>query len=110
MKHWKFWVISLAALLLFSGAHLTSAQDVLISEFMALNNSTLADPNGAYPDWIEIYNAGADEVDLGGWYLTDDSANLTKWRFPSIGLEGYGFLVVFASGTSQTSLASPLST
>jgi len=111
MKHWKFWVNSFAALLLFWEAHLTSAQDqVLISEFMALNNSTLADPNGAYPDWIEIYNAGANEVDLGGWYLTDDSANLTKWRFPSIGLEASGFLVVFASGTSQTNLASPLST
>ena len=33
-----------------------AASPVLISEFMALNNFTLADEDGSYTDWIEVYN------------------------------------------------------
>ena len=33
-----------------------SAQDVLLSEFVARNDSTLLDEDGEYPDWAEIHN------------------------------------------------------
>ncbi len=42
--------------------------DVLISEFMALNNTTLRDQDGQYSDWIELYNSGPDTVNLNGWF------------------------------------------
>jgi hypothetical protein len=45
----------------------------LITEFMAKNNSTLADEDGSFPDWIEIHNPEASAADLGGYYLTDDA-------------------------------------
>ena len=62
----------------------TSAEDrVVITEFMAINNSTLTNQYGAHPDWIELYNTGPASVNLDGWYLTDDPANLSKWRFPA---------------------------
>ncbi len=51
---------------------------VCISEFMAINNVTLADEDGAYSDWIELYNPGTNTVNLGGWYLANSAANLTK--------------------------------
>src|SRR6266436_6208375 len=103
MNFFKRWLGLLGLLILCWQAGPARAQDnVLITEFMAINDSTLADPNGAYADWIEIYNAGSNAVNLGGWYLTDNSTKLTKWRFPSVNLSGYGYLVVFASGTSQT--------
>ncbi|MEX2187019.1 MAG: lamin tail domain-containing protein, partial [Pirellulales bacterium] len=70
----------------------------VISEFMASNGSTLADSTGAYRDWIEIFNAGDEAVDLGGWHLTDNPGNLAKWTFPSVNLQAGEFLVVFASG------------
>jgi len=55
---------------------------VVINEFMALNNTTLEDPDepGEYPDWIEFFNNGTDPVNLGGMYLTDKLDNPTKWR------------------------------
>src|SRR5947199_8596403 len=110
MNNWKFLVNSIAALALILGGRLAAQDSVLISEFMAINDSTLADQTGAFPDWIELYNAGSNDVHLGGWCLTDDAARLTKWRFPAIDLPAYSFLVVFASGTSRTNVAAPLST
>lgn len=76
-------------------------EQVRISEFMASNNSVLADEDGAYSDWIEIHNNEVAPVDLGGWYLSDDANNLTKWQFPSVSLAADGYLVVFASGKDR---------
>lgn len=74
---------------------------VFISEFMAEDNRVLPDDSGDYPDWIEIYNSGASAVNLEGWFLTDDAANLSKWRFPSVPLAAYQHMVVFASGEDR---------
>lgn len=55
---------------------------ILINEWMAKNNTGIQDELGEYDDWIELYNAGPDAVDLGGRYLTDDLADRNKWRIP----------------------------
>ena len=56
---------------------------LVINEFMADNDSTIQDPCGTgYPDWIELYNAGANTVELGGMYLTDDMNDPTMWMIP----------------------------
>lgn len=35
-------------------------------------------------DWIELYNAAADDLTLGpGWYLSDDPGLLAKWMIPA---------------------------
>jgi hypothetical protein len=81
---------------------------VLISEFMASNGQTLADEDGEYPDWIELYNSGASSVNLDGWYLTDNASNLTKWRIPAVTIQSKGFLIVFASSKNRTDPAATL--
>ena len=73
-----------------------------ITEFMAANNSTLADGFGHYPDWIEIHNPAGTPQDLTGWYLTDNPAKPTKWRFPSASIPAGGYRVVFASKSDGT--------
>jgi len=57
---------------------------LFINEFMADNETTIVDPEepGEYADWIEIYNAGATPIDLGGMYLTDDINEPDKWMIP----------------------------
>jgi hypothetical protein len=35
-------------------------------------------------DWIEVRNTSAAAVSLSGWYLSDDAANLRKWRLPDV--------------------------
>jgi len=83
---------------------------VFISEFMAVNNTVLKDEDGAYSDWIELYNSGSNSVNLAGWYLSNQSTNLTQWRFPSTNLAAHGFLVVFASNKNRAVAGAPLHT
>ncbi|MCA9265151.1 MAG: CotH kinase family protein, partial [Planctomycetales bacterium] len=74
------------------------AGDVVISEFSASNRYAFTDSFGESSDWIELYNRGNESVNLDGWYLTDDSDDLTKWQLPEVELPAGGFLVVSASG------------
>ncbi len=83
---------------------------VILSEFMADNESTLADEDGTYSDWIEVYNTGASAVDLAGWALTGDPLHQALWGFPSTNLPPKGFLVVFASGKNRAVAGAPLHT
>jgi len=83
---------------------------VLISEFVASNQSGLRDDDDDRSDWIEIHNAGATVEDLTGWYLTDDDGELTKWQFPSVQLAPGEYLVVFASDKNRAIAGSPLHT
>ena len=48
-----------------------AAGTLVISEFMADNEGTVADGWGRYPDWIEIHNPTSQPVDLAGWQLRD---------------------------------------
>ncbi|MCS1409345.1 MAG: hypothetical protein M2R45_02525 [Verrucomicrobia subdivision 3 bacterium] len=81
-----------------SGAELPT---VVISEFMAANDSTLKDGAGEYSDWIELHNFGPDKVELTGCYLTDSRREPTKWVFPKMNLDAGAFLIIFASGASS---------
>ncbi|MDP6380305.1 MAG: lamin tail domain-containing protein, partial [Phycisphaerae bacterium] len=74
----------------------------LITEFMAINDTTLADENTDYSDWLEVHNAGDVSMNLDGWYLTDDAGDLTKWQFPSRTLNAGDYLVIFASDKDRT--------
>jgi len=56
---------------------------LVINEFMASNSSNEQDPQGQYEDWIEIHNYGADAINMGGMYLTDNLSAPTKWQIPN---------------------------
>lgn len=85
----------------------TTAEDAnltggpVITEFMAANSRGLEDDDLDRPDWIEIYNGQETAVNLEGWYLTNEPANLTKWKFPQISLNPLGYTYVFASGKNR---------
>ncbi len=56
---------------------------VVINEVLASNSHTNYDVDfGAYSDWIELYNPTGSEVDMEGWYLSDDPTDPGKWRIP----------------------------
>ena len=89
-------------LLLFLGTFACrGADDVLITEFMAVNNGPLTDEEGQFSDWIEIHYAGTSVVNSDGWYLTDRVSDQKQWRFPATNLPPNGYLVVFASGQNR---------
>ncbi|MFT6864102.1 MAG: hypothetical protein ACJAVK_002664, partial [Akkermansiaceae bacterium] len=68
-----------------------------ISEIVTIGNDSYRDEDEDTPDWLEIYNPTDAAVDLAGYHLTDDVADLVKWTFPSFQLPAGGSLVVFAS-------------
>jgi len=70
---------------------------------MASNATLLADIDfGNYTDWIELYNTTDQEIDLSGYYLSDDSANLNMWPFQSgTIIPAAGFILVYADGTGN---------
>lgn len=70
---------------------------LVINELCASNGSTIEDEFGESSDWIEIYNAGENTVNLAGYYLSDDPAEPTKWAFPAWELAPETWLLVFAS-------------
>ena len=77
------------------------SQHLVINEFVASNESSLQDEDGDYPDWIELYNSSNSQIDLAGYFLSDDLNNPKKWIFPSVPIESKKFLIVFASGKDK---------
>jgi len=71
---------------------------VFINEWMADNQTTLADPaDGDYEDWFEIQNPGDTTADLAGFFFGSSLTNKTQFQIP----EGYtipphGYLLVWA--------------
>jgi len=92
-----FIIICLGACSLLAGGG-----EVILSEFMAVNTSGLADEDGDDSDWIELSNISGTAVDLTGWHLTDGALTLDKWTFPGVTLNSGARLVVFASGKDRT--------
>jgi hypothetical protein len=78
--------------------HYSGGQNIKINEMMSSNAITLADKDGDFSDWIELYNAGSDDVPLEGWGLSDNKSNPFKWVFPKTTLAAKQYLVVRASG------------
>lgn len=107
-----FPAISIIAASLFAAPNLYAATltDAKISEFLADNDDGISDEDGDREDWIEIWNTSGVAGDLGGWYLTDDPENLTKWELPAVEMTSGGYLTVFASGKDRTDVAGELHT
>ncbi len=83
---------------------------LVISELMAINDTTIADEDGEYSDWLEIHNPTASEVNLDGWWLTDDENDRAGWRFPDVTIPAAEHLLVFASGKDRSVAGSELHT
>src|SRR5258708_18286237 len=89
------------ALFLTSAPHLRAQDDVRITEFMASNSRTLADDNGQFSDWIEIYNAGTNTANLLNWALANSTNKLNQWLFPSTNIGPGPVIIVWASGLNR---------
>jgi len=65
------------------GAPNSSALDVsglYVNEVMASNTTTIADENGEFDDWIELYNASDIPLNVGGLCITDEIERPYRWQ------------------------------
>lgn len=82
----------------FSG---TPVPNLVISEIMAVNRSTIRDEDGEYSDWIEIYNSDSFTVNLAGYGISDQEDNPFRWTFPELEIDPGEYLLLFASGKDR---------
>ncbi len=93
----KFTFSKLISIVAFCALALTTASQIVINEASNQNYSTVSDEDGDHPDWIELYNAGIDPVDLFGYTLTDDLTQTAMWTFPHQIILPGEFLMVYCS-------------
>lgn len=79
---------------------------LVINEFMASNSSTIADPQGDYDDWVEIYNHSDAPMDLAGMYLTDRLDEPMRWQVPRSASQSTvvppgGYLLIWLDGDTD---------
>ena len=77
---------------------------LIVNELMANNISTLLDPQepAEYPDWFELHNTSEFYVDLSGMYLSDDPADVKKYRIPDgMAISPFGYVVFIADGEPE---------
>ncbi len=109
MKKNYFLVSMMMMLSFFVLTNAVQAQ-LYINEFMASNDVSFPGPQGDYPDWIEIYNAGTEAVMLGGYYMSDKlddpaAMYMIPSTFPdSVTVPAGGFIVFYANKGDASSV------
>ncbi|MCX7727489.1 MAG: lamin tail domain-containing protein, partial [Chitinispirillaceae bacterium] len=62
--------------------------DIIISEICVDNYNIIKDEDYDDPSWVELYNKADTAINLKGYFLSDDSLNLQKWKFGDYTLKG----------------------
>ncbi len=108
-KHLSFKKVSLMMVFVIAASFAANAQ-LYINEFMASNDNAFPGPQGDYPDWIEIYNAGNEAVNLAGYYLSDKLDDPeAMYQIPdtypdSVTVPAGGFILFYANKNEETSV------
>lgn len=74
------------------------ASDVRLNELVAVNAGGYKDAAGDADPWVEVHNLGPGPVSTNTFYLTDDTANPTKWQLPAKTLADGEYLILWLDG------------
>ena len=59
-------------------------------------NELLAHSHAGQPDWIELHNITDTTIDIGGWFLSDSSADFMKYEIAAgTTIEPFGYIVFY---------------
>ncbi|MBR6954053.1 MAG: lamin tail domain-containing protein [Clostridia bacterium] len=79
---------------------------VYITEVMASNDSVKTLDDTTFVDWIELYNAGTEQMNLSGYGLSDNIGRPRRWQFPAGTVINPGtYLIVHCDGNEAASTA-----
>lgn len=96
-----------------TGAITASADSshIYINEICTGNNgengnlTDAVDKKGEYCDWIELYNGGTDDVNIGGWQLIKDDSSV--YEFGDVTLPAGGYTIVYCCKTYNGDMSLP---
>lgn len=77
---------------------------IYINEVLSSNDTSEQDEDGDFSDWLELWNAGAEAVELTGWGLSDTYSSPFKWTFGDVTIQPNEFLVVWASSKNRPAI------
>lgn len=101
MKNLKSAAFSILIGAALTPCHAQLSQNIVINEFMALNETTISDEFGEYDDWIELYNTTSADINISGYYISDNPADSLKFQLPtndSLIIPANGHLLLWADG------------
>ena len=76
----------------------SSSGELVVNEIVSSNKRSLVDEALGTPDWIELYNAGDEALDLSGYGVSDNLRDLHKFVFPNgTTIEPGAYLTLFAT-------------
>ncbi|AQT69809.1 CotH protein [Anaerohalosphaera lusitana] len=88
---------------LYTGGSPGTAPHAVIAADSIIFNELLAHSHGADADWIELYNTTEQEINIGGWFLTDDDSDpntIRKYQIPDNTVIASGDYMVFEEHSS----------
>ena len=94
-------ITSLMIIFLIFIINICNGQTIMINEVMESNSSIIADEDGDYSDWLELYNESKQNINLSDYYITDNKYEPNKWRLPNIQLNPNDHLIIFCSGKDR---------
>ncbi len=77
-----------------------AVDSVVINEVMSHTNQPIG-------DWVELANTTSSSINIGGWYLSNDPADLKKYQIPSGTVLAAGGYVVFNQRNNFGSTSNP---
>ncbi|MHC4726543.1 MAG: lamin tail domain-containing protein, partial [Planctomycetota bacterium] len=78
-----------------SGSPGEDDSDIIPEPGAVVINEILAHSHAGASDWIELHNTTSTAIDIGGWYLSDSSPELTKYRIATGTVIAPGGYIVF---------------
>ncbi len=103
----KILLYPLFSLLFFFFSTASLHAQIYINEFLASNETGITDEAGNFEDWIEIFNAGNEPVNLAGYYFSDDPTEPLLWQIPAGGdpslttVPAEGYLIFWADKDTE---------
>ncbi|MBD3170298.1 MAG: hypothetical protein GF307_12505 [candidate division Zixibacteria bacterium] len=96
----RFILIAVTVILVITGCVKDKPTEETISDVELYINEIFAAGDG--PDWLEIYNPGTANVDIGGFHVYDEGTLSDKHQLPSpTAISPGGFLVIYCDDEGQ---------
>jgi CotH protein. len=83
--------------------HNENKKELIINEVMSSNNKYLAQNNGIYYDWIELYNNSGKTINLNEYTITTDKNTKAMYKFGKKELKAGEYYILMASGNVSAS-------
>ncbi len=95
---------------LYAGGTPGAAAETVLAADSIVVNELLAHSHAENPDWVELYNTTAQDINIGGWFLSDndsDDPNIMKYRIPDGTVIEAGDYYVFVEDQTFGNPAAP---